>query len=1154
MDNTQDIRAQLKARNAAQANKTGQQKLGEVVGELGKYSSGLSRGDYTGMSVTYAAPQKQYAGGFSGFLQHSLDIAKQTGSLLGQAGKMGVNFIGNSIVDIASSAKGAATTLVDLPTYAVRSKINNDISNRLNAKLIETSKAYASGRMSKENYEKVKADINKEYDKVNKSIDQIANSKSAGERNREILDTTVNILSTGSLGLSKIGGKTLLEQGAVKGGKYALFSKEAIDATIQQGATSIEKVMMKNGAIRNLVTRNLVELAKKEGQQLIGESAWQFTARNSKKLAVDLLIKRPVFYQSNIDQSQSLYKHLMDGEYKGAATDAAWLAVQTLNGGPLGKAKDYAGYAKTAISKSAKGKASVLDELSKQIGTKDWKQFGEFIANSADPKMKKYAQVLQDSNLNVTRGDVKRAVDNILSSYAHLDPAKLTPQLIMDDIQKHRDAFEIFQTYVKSGTSNIDPDLAKKLVPVRWNALTRTSLADGIAKLGDDKEAWKALVNEMGDKVGFTNNFSLRTQLDNIIENSATAEDARRSIQSIEAAIGASKYVPKPLQQKLAKLGYVMAEPLREVKNNFIETEDLTKLVSNAIKDPDIFDPSAAPSPVMGAIAKAFEKMGVSPQDANQYGSRQLSQHVVARVNTTQVGKELGLSIDGDTAKGGEVILAKLQQYIEDKTGIHALSKISAGQSSLTDVRQMTVSEIQQALKTKNGKTISPEAAKELRKAVIKGFQDVPLEVRGAGDKIVDTLYGVNPMQKWYARTQSALRYTYNPFFRIQESAETKILAHVQANNLVWMQPKSKLDDAARMLEEGGIFKGQLPGEAAGDVTLGRITANLTKGQKRDLGGLALDIANHQGKDLQSLVRENPEIIDDALRSIVQYPNKGILASPLSRTLNLAFFPVRYNAKVTMLAADALAKQPPSIQKAVLHSMFTMKDWLKSDEGINWQAQHSDAIQLFKWITPVNSIEGTMKLLTGSVNSAADLGQLGGLPLGVITQILDGQGLINLNTPYVDPKTGSVFPRNTPVSVKARAATALTDLLNSTFTYPGRVLGLPGKNAAIKGMVKNFIDTNGTDFISQDQESRLTPLQKKWVEVLKDGGNNQDLIDELYQSPAPGKFNGYTLPPLNMPFNPSFDASSKYKAPKVPKTLAKGKKQKTLAPVTKQPL
>lgn len=1144
------VQEQIAARDA----RTPGDQFNSVFGKIGQYSSGLSS-EYNGGPA--GAPQQKKAanqGGFSGFLQHSLDVSKQMGSLLSQGARIGGKFIVNSALDIGGAARSTLQTPKDMFVHSNQAQRYAQESANIDAKLESVKKAYSSGKMSKENYLKSLDDINTSFNKLSDENEKLfTQGPKPVDRAKDIAETAINILSLGSLGLSRIAGTTLLEQGATKG-TFKVLSGEALDATLLQNATSVEKLLLKSGAARNLVTRNLVAIAQREGQQIAGESAWQFAARNGKKLAVDLLIKRPVFYQSNIDQSQSMYRHALEGEYKGALTDAAWLAVQTLNGGPLGKAKDFAGYAKTAITKRAKGAPSVLDELSKRIGNGDWKQFGEYVANSGDSNIKKYAQVLQDSNLNVTKGDVNRAVDNILSSYAHIDPAKLTPQMIIDDIKKHRDAFEIFQTYLKTGLTNLDADYAAKLVPVRWNAVTRTAVADKIAAAGDDKNAWKAIVEEIGDKVGFTNNYSLSTQIDNILANSNTAEEASRAIQNIDAAVGSSKYIPKPLQQRLAKLGYVLAEPVAGVKNNFIETEDLTKLISNAVKNPELFDPSAAPTPVLGAIAKAFEKMGISPQDSNQYASRQLSQHVVARITNTEAGRSLGLSVgkEGDIAKGGEVILAKLQQFIEDKAGVRFLDRVSAGQSSLTDVRQMTLNEIQQALKSKNT-SITVDQAKEIRKAIIKGFQDVPLEIRGAGDKIVDTLYGANPMQKWYARTQSALRYTYNPFFRIQESAETKILSHVQASNLVWMKPKSQLDEAARMLEEGGIFKGQLPGEAAGDVTLGRITANLTKGQKRDLGGLALDIANHQGVDLQTLVRENPDMLDDALRVVVQYPKKGVLASPLARTLNLVFFPMRYNAKVTMLAADAISKQPPAIQKAMLHSMFTMKDWLKSDEGINWQSQHADAIQLLKWITPVNSIEGTMKILMGSLNSPADLGQLGGLPLGVITQILDGQGLINLNTPYVDPKTGNVFPRNTPVSLKGRTATALIDLLNSTFTYPGRVLGLPGKNQALRGLVQNFISTNGTDFEPQDQEGRLTPLQQNWIRVLK-GDTSDEAIDSLYQSPAPGQFNGYTLPPLTLPFNPSFDSSSKYKAPKVPKTLAKGKKQKPLAPVTKQPL
>lgn len=1117
--------------------------------QIGKYTSGLSM-EYNGISAPPVKKAAGQPGGFGAFLQKAINIGQQAGSITGQIGATALKFIGNSAVDIYRSTKGAATTLVDVPTYFVRSIQNENKSKELIARSRELSHQYASGEISKENYKKLMVDINKGFEEVSESATQIATSKSVGERNKEIIDTTINVLSLGSLGLAEVGGKQALKMG----------SKEALDSLLTQSATKLEGIMLKNPAMRSLITRNIEAMAAREAQTVAGQSAWQFVQMNGKKIAVDLLIKRPVFYQSNIGQAQSLYKNMLEGDYKGALTDTAWLGIQTLNGGPLGAAKDLAGYVKSATSKLAKGKGSVLDELSRQIGNKDWRQFGEYVTSSNDPTIKKAAQVLQDTNMLVTKGDAKRAVDNILSSYSHLDPATLTPEMIIKDITKHRDAYEILESAKRSHILDNLGDAKDKLVPVRWDAVTRTSVADAVRRssaTGDfNKDAAINVIHEIGDKIGFTNNFSLSTQLEKIIATSDTANAAADAIQAIEAAVGSGKYLPAKLQSQLAKLGYVLAEPAGGVKNTFIETENLTKLISSAIKDPNMFDPSAAPAPVVSHIAGFLERMGVSPEESNKLASKKLAESVSARLSGTFAGKELGFSVDGNKAIGGDIVLSRLQQYIENKPGIVGLNRISAGQSSLTDIRQMTINEIRQALSTKAGKTtslISIDAAREVRKAVIKGFTDLPLEARGLGDKLVDTLYAVNPMQKYYARTQSALRYTYNPFFRVQESAETKILSHVQASNLVWMKGKNELDDAAKVLEGAGIFKGQIPGEAAGDVTLGRITANLTNGQKRDLGGLALDIANSRGITLQQLANENPEILDDALRAIVQYPNKGVLASPLARTMNLAFFPMRYNAKVTMLAAQAVAKQPPAVQKAVLHSMFTMRDWMKSDEGIAWQSKNADAIALFKWITPINSIEGTMKLLTGSINSPADLGQLGGLPLGIITQMLDSQGLINLNTPYVDPKTGTVFPRNTPTSVKARAAVALTDLINSTFTYPGRVLGLPGKNQAVKDMVKNFIDTNGTDFESNIETDRLTPLQEQWVKVLK-GDTSQEAIDALYQLPAPDQFNGYTLPPLDLPFKPTFDASSKYKAPKMSKTLARGgRRKKTLAPTVKQP-
>jgi hypothetical protein len=310
---------------------------------------------------------------------------------------------------------------------------------------------------------------------------------------------------------------------------------------------------------------------------------------------------------------------------------------------------------------------------------------------------------------------------------------------------------------------------------------------------------------------------------------------------------------------------------------------------------------------------------------------------------------------------------------------------------------------------------------------------------------------------------------------------------------------------------------GGYTGEATQDLTIGREHANLLKTQKRDLAGLALDIAEKKGITVEQMVRDHPEELGDALRVIVQYPSKGILNSPLARTLNLAFFPMRYNLKVAGLVAKEVSKLPPTVQTAFIHSMFKMSDWMKSPEGIQWQSDNADAIQVFSYFTPIQNVESVLNLLHGKPDSVGSLGLLGGLPFGFISQILDAEGVIHLNTPYVDPKTGTVLPDHIPQTTKARAAVALQGLINTMFSYPGRILGLPGKSQFIRNEVNMFLKTGNGDYLKQIRTEDLTPLQQKWISVLGDPKITQSKLDELYTTPAPGQFNWYTLPPLNLP-------------------------------------
>lgn len=1058
------------------------------------------------------------------------NVLGQTAGLAGQAAGAVGRFTVNTAVDVAKTGYSAGKTLVDLQTQPWQAELYRRQGEELGAKQDEIIRAYKDGKMSKDDYVKSLNEMNTAFNDLNKGNNKLLQGPSPQKRALDVVETAANVLSFGNLQLTNVAGKQLLEQGTKQ------LTKEATEKLIASSATKFESKLLQSKAFRSLVERNIQSVAKREAQTLVGETAWQYTQRNARKIAMDLLVKRPVFYEQNIGQTQSLWNNILEGDYKGALTDAAWLSTQLLNGGPIGAFGSILSKGNAATKRLARGRESFIDNLSTRFGDKKSDQIARFV--DKNPEAEKTWRIIQESNLRATGDRVPNAVDNFMSTYSYMSDeqlAKLTPEKITTDIKNWYEADQLIKNNAEK--FGLKSGEAARLTPVRWDAATRTTVADAVRGAGDDKMAQIAAINAFSDNpsAAFTANQNLMDNLTRIIETSDSAEIAAKRIQAIDAAVATPKRVPKKIQEQLAKLGYTVAEPQGGRTVDSLDLEDTRKLVSGAIKDENLFDPSAAPAPVFKQIASTFERFGVTPEESNRLAYHKVSESVAANLRNTAAGAELGFKSGDDIARGGEVVLSKLQQYVENKEGVRALSKISAGKSALVDIRQMTLDEITDALKYKaNGrvKNITRAQAKEVRNAIMKGYMEVPLEMRGLGDKVVDVLYQYNPLHKYYSRIQSAMRYTYNPFFRVQESAETKILSKAKANSLLWNKTRAELDDAAKVLDEARIFSGQLPGEATNDMVIGRITANLTQGQKRDLAGLALDIADSQGKDLAQLAAENPEILDDALRVIVQYPRKGVISSPLARTLNLVFFPMRYNAKVTTVAAQALAKQPPVMQKAVLHSLFQFRNWLKSDEGIQWQSKNADVISLFNWITPVNSIKSTLQLLSGGADSWGDLGQLGGLPLGIITQILDGQGIINLNRPYVDPKTGKVFPDYVPETAKARAATALVDVLNTTFTYPGRVLGLPGKNETLRGIVRNFIETEGSDFEKRLQTDRLTPLQQNMVRVLK-GDTSDEAIDALYNSADEGEFKGYTLPPYNLPIKP--------RPPELPKKVRSGR-------------
>lgn len=1105
-----------------------------------KENTGASGGFATAAVSGKPIPQKTQVvkpGGLPGIVQKTIDVGRQVGNAASLVAGKALGFAENSAIDIAKKAMSTGHTLVDAQVQPIQNKVYSDLSRNLDRKQQEIQQAYKSGKMKKEDYLKATNELSKAFTQLSKETQKISAGPTPQQRALDLAETAVNALSIGSFTTRKALGKELT------GGM----------------GDKLDDVFTKIPAVRALAERNAQSIIKAGANETFGQAL----ATDAKRIAIGLLIKRPIFYQTNIQGAKGVYDQVLSGNYSEAAKSSAWLASQMLEGGPIGAFFKGASWLKKGLGKLSYGTGSFIDGISTQIGNKNPAQIARFLTTLEKKAPKEFEEanrvfkILQETNLQASGDDVGRAVDSVLTHYNQNGIAldTITPSQLYKDFSNWSKADELAQKTLKSGlVKDINPEDAQKYVVVRWDTPTKQAVAEALRKAGPELDDQLAAVRAMADQpgVGWSNNSILMNRIENEIQNAAldkatSAETAAKGISKISTASTVLPNIPKRVADQLADLGYSIAAPFGGRKTPTVDQNDLRKLVTGAIKgNSDVFDLASAPEPNLSAIAGAIDKSGLSPRSMNQVANRKLQESVVANLDELGLGTQLGLknTQGGDVLNGGRVILSKLQQYVESKRPALGLGKKAA----ITDIRQLRIGEIEEALDVTNSQ------AKTISRAVMNGYLQVPLEFRGLGDKAVDALYKYNPLQKYYSRIQSALRYTYNPFFRTQERVETKLLSHAQANNLVWGKGRATLDDTAKTLDNAGIFTSSLPGEAAQDQVLGRITANITQGQKRDLAGLALDMAKARGISLDEMVSQHSDELDDALRVVVQYPTKGILASPLARTLNLAFFPMRYNAKVTALAAQTLAKQPPSVQLAVIHSLFQMKDWLKSDEGIKWQSEHADAIQLFKWLTPINSIESTMNLLGHKPDSMGSIGQLGGLPLGVITQILDGQGIINMNKPYVNPKNGDVFPDYIPKTSQARAATALTDLLGTTFTYPGRILGLPGKEATLKKVVAAFIDTNGSDFDKNIDMDSLTPLQKNWVRVLK-GDTSKGAIDSLYSSPVPGGYQGYTLPPLSLPYKvvpPTSTPTSLQKRTGLPSKAKRGAKSKKLAtPITR---
>jgi hypothetical protein len=725
---------------------------------------------------------------------------------------------------------------------------------------------------------------------------------------------------------------------------------------------------------------------------------------------VGKLVRNAVVTQPTIQQGTQVVNDVNNKKYGDAAKSVASFAALAAAPGLVGK---YGPGVADSVGSAIFGKAgSEINKLKFSDGA-----VSDFLSTLSGSAQKKYTNIAKQVNQRIA--DEGRSASKVTQYYANgKSIGETTVKDFLDQANKHIGAEKAI---IKDVAQGVHPGLSvgdgKKVIAARWDAAARAKVVEELQK-GTD-------IKQLIDDGTIPNNPGLKAEINNKI-----ASGDIEGIKKIFAASPATKSAE--LDKLIAETGGIKKYAGGYVPSiapstaaNYVSPSKAAELAANIEAKPGL-----------AGIGKAITKAGISPV-ANEPGALQ------SAIKTNFKG-ELG-KLDTNLSGKTESLYSAVLKKAGDSRGI-------------TDVRLLSRRALGQVLSDENITSIS---AGDLKKALINSQLKVPASLQSFGGKLTSGAIKYIPGEKTFLKAQSYGRFGINPIFASKVAIKSGYLGAIDSNGGRIAGPVSKEVDTyvkglggAKSL--GGTTEDILgtPGAtAAGQFGVDKIQHNIA-------GNLVQNILKKNGASIEDIAK-NPQLkqqVDHAVQMIYGYPKGGVLDSNLMKSLNVAVFPARFEAKVLGATAKAIINQPPVVRASILNGLLKTQNFLNSPKGQQWKKDNSELVDVARYFTPLDTLSKVMGAVTGQGHGVnlKDLGAIGGLPFGVFTQILTDQG-VNLgplgSSDYVPTKTGVAIGRQIPETTKAKISTALGDIISQSFSYPGAQLGLPSKASIVKNIV-----------------------------------------------------------------------------------------------------
>jgi hypothetical protein len=1113
--------------------------------------------------VPYSAPSAPPAGGFAGFVGH---VASSVGHLAGAA----TDWLARNAAQMATSPVRLGANLGHLGLAAWSLGQDSKQSDVMAGRLDHLMAQYKSGQISAKQYKLGLDDWNQ--DSHNLMADLRANQQRLSLAGQASVGAGIDVGSAlATILTGGIGGFAAKEVGLTTAAHF--LAGPSADAGLLRASANLSHLALDAKAFAKLSPGTQFAINHVVAETVANAPLHLTAAQLSRATVANLAFKYPVYYNVLSGAGHDVYAKLDDHQYGAAVQSAAYNALLLLSGGVFGQALKYGGSALKAAAEAVFGQTTFLDELSRGIGNGDPAGLYKAVMAIADPKARAEAVDMLKAAEATNRAAVG-AAEPVAAAWRVLNGMKDSYGI---DLRNSSHAEELTNLVNHFKTQQLASQAASRLglegVTVgRFDPAMREQIVQDLLR-ADDVDGRLGLWQQMKaaqPNQAWANNANLDKQIKQIITANPSAEDLTRAIRGIEARFSVAGFSSAETAE-LAKLGYIPIQP-KTLEAPLKAGEG--KLASAFASNDGLFVKASTPLPVLRPVGQLLTGLGLSPNAATARTYQLFNMNLADNLKDLSITQKLaeaagtskaatketyGYSADefkaltkqgfspeknpelfqptaaaAETVQGkpttieqaADDIVKKLSDYAKAPPGGKLLVR-----PAFTDLRQLGTRDIARAL------DISRAEAGQVQTAISRAMLKVPLDVRGLGDRLVDTTY---PLLRHYLRYQSAGRFAYNPFFQyLRLIPKTELLTEAGgggALRAIFTGRWSQIGDIRQALRQAGAFEapGRLGTVTSGEAVdfAGATGRNLTKAllpmQERSIAGLIDAQASKLGMDYREYIKSFPEQVNDIVQTIAQYDkHANFLNSPLARTLNIAVFPFRFETKVATLMVRGLARTQPLTQVAVLKGLIGAHDWLTSPEGQAWYSANADAIGLFKYVTPIASLnEVFQSLLPGHDHHLGNFGELGGLPFGFIPLLTDSLGLTDFKQPGVNPKTGAIYADYIPVSDRGRVATAISDLLGTLFGYPGATVGLPSKTKLVSGAGKALTGAGPTDF--NVQTPQLSAQQQQFSDLVQNLNGQAPPASDL-TPPVPG----VAVPPQpSQALDPLVRASNKSRKPK----------------------